>query len=248
MNYQAHYDKLIARAQARSLPSNTYTESHHIVPRCLGGSNKKTNLVNLLPEEHVFAHRLLCRIHPTHMGLSYAVIRLCSSKHGRLQRKMYAADKLRASVLRKALFTQCKKANIIIDNDAALLNKFFDKDYEPSLHDSRVVSRLKKVVDWCNTHDTDKPLIDNKGVLREVFGNYYSHRLSSWCFHQVLTRDLRYSYNQQLGNGTHNPYIYIFNKQGIEMLTAMIANAPKLSVTTLQMTRMINKALTKVLK
>ena len=35
-----------------------YTEVHHITPRSLGGSNENSNLVELLPEEHLFAHFL----------------------------------------------------------------------------------------------------------------------------------------------------------------------------------------------
>lgn len=35
-----------------------YTEVHHITPRSLGGTNEDYNLVELLPEEHLFAHKL----------------------------------------------------------------------------------------------------------------------------------------------------------------------------------------------
>ena len=72
MNYQKHYDRLIERAKTRNLPKETYTETHHVVPRCQGGSNDKSNLVRLLPEEHLIAHLLLAKINPTHLGLLYA--------------------------------------------------------------------------------------------------------------------------------------------------------------------------------
>ena len=35
-----------------------YIENHHIIPRSLGGSDNKDNLVKLLPEEHLFAHKI----------------------------------------------------------------------------------------------------------------------------------------------------------------------------------------------
>lgn len=35
-----------------------YTEIHHIIPKSLGGNNDDLNLVELLPEEHLFAHKL----------------------------------------------------------------------------------------------------------------------------------------------------------------------------------------------
>ena len=50
MNYQAHYDKLIARGKRTLI--HGYRERHHIIPRCLGGSNTAENLVYLTAEEH----------------------------------------------------------------------------------------------------------------------------------------------------------------------------------------------------
>ena len=71
MNYKLHYDRLIERAKARLLEG--YCEKHHIVPRCLGGSDDKTNIVSLTPEEHYVAHQLLCKMHPGNYKLAYAV-------------------------------------------------------------------------------------------------------------------------------------------------------------------------------
>ena len=64
MNYQRHYDLLIERAKVRVLTG--YKESHHIVPRCLGGGNEASNLVDLTAEEHFLAHQLLVKIIPGH--------------------------------------------------------------------------------------------------------------------------------------------------------------------------------------
>lgn len=35
------------------------THKHHIIPRHAGGTNSKTNIVHLTPEEHAEAHRIL---------------------------------------------------------------------------------------------------------------------------------------------------------------------------------------------
>ncbi len=61
MNYQQHYDKLINRAKNRLLEG--YVEKHHIIPKCMDGSNKKDNLVELTAREHFVAHLLLAKIH-----------------------------------------------------------------------------------------------------------------------------------------------------------------------------------------
>ena len=61
MNYSIHYNLLITRAQNRELL--IHKEAHHIIPRCLGGSDSKDNLVNLTYREHYIAHLLLAKIH-----------------------------------------------------------------------------------------------------------------------------------------------------------------------------------------
>jgi len=39
-----------------------YTEKHHILPKSLGGNNNDENLVELLPEEHLFIHQLRYKV------------------------------------------------------------------------------------------------------------------------------------------------------------------------------------------
>jgi hypothetical protein len=70
MNYEKHYNLLIERAKSRLLEG--YSEKHHIIPRCMGGSDDPDNLVRLTPEEHYVAHQLLIKIYPDVHGLVYA--------------------------------------------------------------------------------------------------------------------------------------------------------------------------------
>lgn len=78
MNYVKHYNLLIERAKSRII-QDEYCERHHIIPRCLGGSNKKSNLVNLYPEEHFLAHQLLVKINPNNTNLIHAATMMCVS-------------------------------------------------------------------------------------------------------------------------------------------------------------------------
>jgi hypothetical protein len=57
--YTRWYNNIIANAQARVLPSNIYSEKHHIVPKSLGGNDSKLNLVKLTAKEHYICHLLL---------------------------------------------------------------------------------------------------------------------------------------------------------------------------------------------
>lgn len=88
MNYSAIYESLINRARLRALDS--YKESHHIVPKCMGGTDDKDNLVDLTPEEHYLAHQLLCKIYPNHLGLSFAALTMCQfTKYVKRNNKQY---------------------------------------------------------------------------------------------------------------------------------------------------------------
>jgi hypothetical protein len=72
MNYQKIYQNLVQRSKTRILEVSIYTETHHIIPRCMGGSNLAENLVELTPEEHLIAHLLLVKIYPNNPKLVYA--------------------------------------------------------------------------------------------------------------------------------------------------------------------------------
>jgi len=59
MNYKKHYDLLIQKRLDNPIGKEEYSEWHHIVPRCMGGTNDKSNLVKLTAREHYVAHQLL---------------------------------------------------------------------------------------------------------------------------------------------------------------------------------------------
>lgn len=63
--YTHWYYALITRAIARhrkKTKTGPYYENHHIVPKALGGTYDKANMVLLTPKEHFIAHRLLTRM------------------------------------------------------------------------------------------------------------------------------------------------------------------------------------------
>ena len=60
--YTRWYFHIIEKAlgQNRLKSEDIYYENHHIVPRCLGGTNDSENLVLLTAKEHYVVHHLLC--------------------------------------------------------------------------------------------------------------------------------------------------------------------------------------------
>lgn len=60
--YTITYFSIIENAKLRVLPKTEYKETHHIVPRSLGGSNERDNLVDLTYREHRVCHKLLVKM------------------------------------------------------------------------------------------------------------------------------------------------------------------------------------------
>ena len=66
-----------------------YSEKHHIIPKCLGGTNSKTNIVRLTAKEHYICHKLLCEIHPNENKLKWAFWRMCNIGEHKNQNRNY---------------------------------------------------------------------------------------------------------------------------------------------------------------
>jgi hypothetical protein len=109
MNYKQIYDELIARGKTRATSKKNaieilgYCECHHIIPKCMGGTNDKTNLVFLSAREHFIAHILLIKIYPSNYKLLLACSRMLTDKQGnKLNGKTYDSLKRKISDYRKS--------------------------------------------------------------------------------------------------------------------------------------------------
>ena len=80
MNYEKVYYRIIERAKSRILEG--YVEKHHIIPRCMGGSDEDGNIVALTAREHFICHRLLVKMHPANKGLHLAVYFMSNTRKG----------------------------------------------------------------------------------------------------------------------------------------------------------------------
>lgn len=97
--YTRTYRRIVANAKGRH---KTYAfEQHHIVPRCLGGDDKRSNLVWLSYREHYLCHWLLLKMvddsHPLYYKLQFAFSFMASQGGGHEYRtttaRMYARMK-----------------------------------------------------------------------------------------------------------------------------------------------------------
>lgn len=98
MDYSKIYNDFISDRREREyllVSSGGYYERHHIIPRSLGGSDEKSNIICLSASDHLFAHKLLALIHGGSMwhALNMCNIAESSCKGVRLCRRWY--DKVR---------------------------------------------------------------------------------------------------------------------------------------------------------
>jgi len=132
MNYSALYTRLIESRQRLNRQYSTYCgyERHHILPKSLGGSNKKENLVVLTPREHCLAHMILAKMYEGEQKakMCFALISLAklrnknrqfitSREYDRLRRAHYAAlqdpdYKAWRSAITKAQWTPERRAAV----------------------------------------------------------------------------------------------------------------------------------------
>lgn len=74
------YDKFIQNilnTRGRFACLDGYHERHHIIPKCMNGSNSKDNLIDLYAREHFIAHKLLAEENPQNYQLKYAYWNMC---------------------------------------------------------------------------------------------------------------------------------------------------------------------------
>lgn len=87
------YNKIIQKALSlnRKKGNGAYFERHHIIPKCLGGSNLKENLVLLTAKEHYICHLLLIYMYPENNKIAFAFWNMCRPNNNYHQRHKVSA-------------------------------------------------------------------------------------------------------------------------------------------------------------
>ena len=105
--YKKWYNELINKARDRELSRDIITEKHHIIPKCLGGGNHKSNLVKLLVREHIVAHLLLVRVYPENKKLIYALNAMISNRKTIRKPEKYLSTR-QLEKIRELFINSCK--------------------------------------------------------------------------------------------------------------------------------------------
>lgn len=72
MTYNEFIQAILDTRGRFNVPEGEYKERHHIIPKCMGGTNDKANLIDLYAREHFIAHKLLAEENPDNYDLLLA--------------------------------------------------------------------------------------------------------------------------------------------------------------------------------
>lgn len=131
--YTRIYFKIIDNAQPNRTLS--YHEKHHIIPRSLGGNNKKSNIAILSAREHFVCHKLL--VHMTtgkNKARMFHALSLMTAKHPRGSRdyiitsRTFETARKGVSDAMKQYWTPEKRAQRSIDR-LGVKNHFYGKHH-----------------------------------------------------------------------------------------------------------------------
>lgn len=177
MNYQKIYNNIIENAKTQNRQKGTvYYESHHIVPKSVGGSNKKENLVLLTPKEHFICHRLLIEIykndHKKHLSMLRAFIML-STKNSH-QTKRYVNSKMYEDIKNKMY----GENGILTGSNSTFFGKTHSNETREKLSKKKTgtLNPQYNKTPWNKgkTRDTDNRV--NEYSLKQKENTYNKHR------------------------------------------------------------------------
>lgn len=118
MNFLKIYNDLIEKAVNRKGNLQVY-EKHHIIPVSIGGSDDISNIIELTPKEHFFAHKILVKIYPENKSIKYAYCmmafttikankkyfnKICSNRYYKVSSRDYEECRLMAKEFAKEKF------------------------------------------------------------------------------------------------------------------------------------------------
>lgn len=153
--YYKWYYSIVNHALSREISNDIYTEKHHIIPKSLGGSNKKENLVALFAREHFICHLCLAKFTSgiAKRKMSFAC-RMLLARHKqkgvRITSRMYEIVKRISTAAHKEWWAIPENANRMKASRKRFLES--DKGKECMIQQSETLKRLwedpTKLAEW----------------------------------------------------------------------------------------------------
>lgn len=174
------YNSLILEAKKDMVSG--YKEKHHIIPKCLGGSDCSDNLVSLTYPEHIFAHYLLAIINFPNQNLILPFILMINSKKKQIRTvndlkvdftKFALFEKLKIEGYKLQIEKNKKNANIAKAN-IAFKEKFYNKKVLSGRYKKYNISLNDKLFSF--TRKELKEYFENNNIKEYI--NLYTNRKS----------------------------------------------------------------------
>lgn len=165
--YYKTYNQLIDKCiqlESDGYPEDMYTEVHHILPKCMGGTNKEDNLVRMPVRYHIMAHLLLVKIYPNIGKIIYAAnIMIVGNKNTRAERNLalnqfstktisqlretmanYQKGKPLSEEVREKISKNNKMSKAVQDYNGVIYNSISDCSRKLNIPDSTISYWIKK--------------------------------------------------------------------------------------------------------
>jgi len=185
MNYNKIYNKIIvnSRKQQREKGNGIYYEQHHIIPKCLNGTDKEINLVLLTAREHFLAHWLLVKIHKDDFRLVYALNQFaqsnCGRRGGRSHLYKYAREKY-IELLKYNNERKIKASNSLkqlkwmrTDNDCIRIHKDSVEEFK------KLGYRLGRIIEHRKPHSIETKLKISKSHIGQTHSECSKKQMSA---------------------------------------------------------------------
>lgn len=117
----------ILNSRGRFACGDEYHERHHIMPRCMYGTDDEDNLIDLYAHEHFIAHKLLAEENPENSKLVYAWWMMANVQSGNQQRVVspeeYEAAKKTFAQVHSAAVSEALKGHAVSDEARAKISQ-----------------------------------------------------------------------------------------------------------------------------
>lgn len=159
MNYKKVYEKIINNRINNPIQQNNlylYTEKHHIIPRSVGGTDDKSNVIILTAREHFICHLLLTKMYNKNTSEWFKMIKAFSYMYTKNKKqcrysnnKWYEYLRINLSITQSIKQSGCKNSRYgtcwisntdekkCISIDKIMLEEYLNKGWIK-----------KRIVDW----------------------------------------------------------------------------------------------------
>lgn len=232
MGYKEFIQDILDTRGRFGISKDEYKERHHIIPKCLGGSNEEYNLIDLYAQEHYIAHQMLSEENPSCNALSYALWNMAnmqgsSGKRYKLTAKEY--EEVRKNVLQRFK----SENNPMFGKQGAMFGKHHSEETKEKIRQKAIGRKMPKEVKdaeslyWKGKRTgKNNPMFGKKGGKHPLAKPVYQFSLEgefikAWESAKdaesklgICASNITNCCNKKKYNKTAGGFIWSYNKEG----------------------------------